>query len=487
MKPLITGNFLLRSKSAVYLYHEYAAPMPIIDFHNHLPPLEIAENRRFGNLARIWLGGDHYKWRAMRAAGIDEHLITGRASDREKFDAWARTVPQTLRNPLYHWTHLELARIFGIDDRLLSPETADSIWDRANDLLQQDAFCVRELLRRAGVRLLCTTDDPIDSLETHGRIADDPSFDIRVLPTFRPDKAMQLNGPFPPGGNLTVESIHEYNVYLDRLAEAAGVGISGFASLIEALRNRHQYFHDHGCRMSDHGFGQFRYRWWYDESELESIFGRVRRRDIIETKDAERLCSAILHELARMDAEKNWTMQLHIGAMRNNNSRRFREVGVDAGFDSMIDGSHALHLSRFFDNLDKEAKLPKTIVYNLNPTDNDMLATLIGNFQDGVAPGKMQYGSGWWFLDQRDGMRRQLDTISNHGLLARFVGMVTDSRSFLSFPRHEYFRRILCDLLGEEIDNGLLPNDMDLVGSMVRDICFNNAARYFGFEGLCEY
>lgn len=476
----VTENFLLSGPSAAYLYHEYAAGMPIIDYHNHLPPVEIAEDRRYENLTRLWLAGDHYKWRAMRAAGIDEHFITGCASDREKYDAWSRTVPQTLRNPLYHWTHLELARVFGISDRLFSPDTAEGIWNRANELLQQDDYTARGLLRRANVRLLCTTDDPTDSLAMHRRIAGDASFDVKVFPTFRPDRVMSLAAPL--GGTITIESIHEYNLYLDRLAAAADVEISGFTTLVEALRRRHRYFHEHGCRLSDHGFGLFRYRRCRDEKELESIFKRVRSRNVIDVEDARRLGSAILHAVARMDADAQWTMQLHLGAMRNNNTRRFRELGADSGFDSMIDGSYASDLSRFFDDLDNEGKLPKTIVYNLNPVDNDMLATLIGNFQDGVCPGKMQFGSGWWFLDQRDGMRRQLDTLSNHGLLARFVGMLTDSRSFLSFARHEYFRRILCDLLGGEMDAGLLPNDRDLIGGMVRDICYNNAARYFGFE-----
>ncbi len=478
----ITENFLLRSDAAVRLYHEFAASQPIIDYHCHLPAKEVAEDRRFENLSQIWLAGDHYKWRAMRSAGVDERFITGNASDREKFQAWAETAPKTLRNPLYHWTHLELNRPFGIADRLLGPDTAESIWNDANARLQQPEFSARGIMRQMNVRLVCTTDDPIDSLEHHQRIAADQSFDIQVLPTFRPDKAIQFAAPTPDGGRITEGSIRTYNDYLEKLENAAGIRIESFDDLIESLRKRHDFFHENGCRLSDHGFGLFAYGWFDSREELTEIFARIRRGKMIEEDEAARLQSAVLHHVAVMNHERGWTMQLHLGAMRNNNSRFFRRLGPDTGFDSMIDGDFAQPLSRFLDRLDSEEKLPKSIVYNLNPAWNDMLATLIGNFQDGKTPGKMQFGSGWWFLDQKKGMEDQIDALSNHGLLSQFVGMLTDSRSFLSYTRHEYFRRILCDMLGGEMQDGLLPNDFELVGNLVRNVCYGNAKNYFGFN-----
>jgi len=468
---LITEDFLLQNVSAVRLYHEYARPMPILDYHCHLPPGQIAEDHRFANLAAIWLHGDHYKWRAMRANGVAERYCTGDASDWEKFQKWAQTVPKLLQNPLYHWTHLELKRPFGISDRLLGPETACSIWEECNAKLAQADYSCRGIMRQMNVVLVCTTDDPTDDLAHHEAIAADPSFPIQVLQTFRPDKAMAAESPLA------------FNAWVDRLGEAAGLEIRDFVGLLEAMRRRHDFFHAHGCRLSDHGL-DMPYAEDYTEAEIEAAFARLRAGRGLLQEDLAKFKSAVLYELAVMDCEKGWTQQFHIGAMRNNNSRMFEAVGPDTGFDSIGDGQVARPLARLLDRLARQDRLAKTILYNLNPADNDVFATMIGNFQDGSVPGKMQYGSGWWFLDQREGMQRQIESLSNQGLLSRFVGMVTDSRSFLSYTRHEYFRRILCNLLGSEIERGLLPKDFDLVGEMVRDICYRNAAAYFGFQGL---
>lgn len=464
----ITENFLLQNDAAVRLYHEYARDMPILDYHCHLPPRQIAEDHRFENLTQIWLYGDHYKWRAMRANGVAEEYCTGQASDWAKFEKWAETVPKTLRNPLYHWTHLELKRPFGISDRLLSPATAHGIWDECNARLAEDGFSCRGIMRRMNVVLVCTTDDPTDSLEHHAAIAADASFPIRVLPTFRPDKGM------------AVESPDAFNAWVDRLGAAANVEIRDYSSYLEALRRRHEFFHSRGCRLSDHGLETF-FAEDYRESEIHAIFREVRWGQDLTAEEIAKFKSAMLCEFAMLDHEKGWTQQFHVGAQRNNNSRCFQSLGPDTGFDSIGDCRYARPLARFLDRLDGWGRLPKTILYNLNPADNDLLATMIGNFQDGTVPGKMQFGSGWWFLDQRDGMLKQLEALSNHGLLSRFVGMLTDSRSFLSYTRHEYFRRILCNLLGTEIQQGLLPNDIELIGAMVRDICHQNAAAYFGF------
>ena len=480
MTEFITENFLLQSDAAVRLYHDFAKEMPIIDYHCHLPPKDVAEDRRFSNITQIWLEGDHYKWRAMRSAGVDEEFITGKASDWEKFAKWADVTPMTLRNPLYHWSHLELKRPFGISDRLLGPDTAKSIWNDTNARLQQPEFSARGIMRQMDVRLVCTTDDPADSLEFHQKIAADSSFDIQVLPTFRPDKAMQWNDPLASVAWPTEGSLKTYNVYLDKLGAAAGVKIKTFDDLLEALEKRHDYFHKNGCRLSDHGFTDFTF--WDCEDDIDATFKRLRNGEVPEAViDLAPLRSVILRHIAVLNAKRGWTMQLHLGAIRNNNSRMFKKLGPDAGFDSIADATYAGQLSRFFDRLDSEDKLPKTIVYNLNPNDNEMLATMIGNFQGGM-PGKMQFGSGWWFLDQKDGMEAQMNTLSNLGLLSKFVGMLTDSRSFLSYTRHEYFRRILCNLLGGEMQSGLLPNDFSLIGGMVRDICYNNAKNYFGFD-----
>ncbi len=469
MAQFITENFLLGSAAAVRLYHEYAAEMPIFDYHCHLSPREVADDRRFENLTQIWLAGDHYKWRAMRAAGVDEKYVTGDAGDWEKFERWATVAPLTLRNPLYHWTHLELNRPFGINDRLLSAETARSVWDECNAKLATPEFSARGIMRQMNVRLVCTTDDPVDSLDAHRQIAADATFDTKVLPTFRPDRIFNF------------ATLSDWNAYVTRLGEVAGIDITSFDSLLEAVRIRHDFFHENGCRLSDHGFGLFEFSDWSDR-QVKDAFAQLRFGNTISPKDRVAFQSAVLFEMGRLDCERNWAQQLHIGAMRNNRAKLFETIGPDAGTDSMIDGAFALPLSRFLDSLDRVDKLPRTILYNLNPTANDLLATMIGNVQDGKTPGKLQFGSGWWFLDQKHGMEQQIESLSNQGLLALFVGMLTDSRSFLSYTRHEYFRRILCNLLGREMTDGLLPNDFELVGGMVRDICYNNAEKYFGFD-----
>jgi glucuronate isomerase len=467
----ITENFLLQSPAAVRLYHEYAREMPIIDYHCHLPPRDIAEDRRFENLTRIWLSGDHYKWRAMRAAGVPERYITGDATDWEKFQKWAETAPKTLRNPLYHWTHLELKRPFGISDRLLNPETAKGIWDECNAKLAGDGFSSRGIMRRMNVVLVCTTDDPCDTLEYHAAIAADKSFPIKVLPAFRPDKC------------LAVENPPAFNAWIDRLSAAAEVEITNLETLREAVRRRHDFFHRMGCRLSDQGLETI-YAEEPGDREVDAIFRKVRGGAQLDAGEIVKFKSAMLYDFALLNHEKGWTQQFHLGALRNNNTRMFRRLGPDSGYDSIADGPIARPLSRFLDRLDRSDRLAKTILYNLNPAWNDVFATMIGNFQDGAVPGKMQFGSGWWFLDQKDGMERQIESLSNQGLLSLFVGMLTDSRSFLSYTRHEYFRRILCNLLGREMDQGLLPRDFDLVGGMVQDICYRNAVRYFAFEGL---
>lgn len=466
----LTDDFLLQNDKAVTLYHEYARELPIVDYHCHLPPEQVAADHQFENLSQAWLHGDHYKWRAMRAAGVPERYITGDASDWEKFDRWAWTVPQTLRNPLYHWTHLELKRPFGICDRLLSPKTAKGIWDECNTKLSQPEFSCRGIMRQMNVELVCTTDDPIDGLEHHALIAGDKSFSIKVLPTFRPDKGM------------AVAHTETFNVWVDKLAETSQVDVKDdYEAYLLALRQRHDYFHSMGCRLSDHGVESI-VADPYTQSEVSTVFRRVRRGNELHPDEIRKFHSAMLHEFAVMNHEKGWTQQFHLGALRNNNTRMFEQLGPDAGFDSMGDFEIARPLSRFLDRLEQEEKLTKTIVYNLNPRDNELLAAMLGNFQDGSVPGKMQFGGGWWFLDQKQGMEAQMNALSNMGLLSRFVGMLTDSRSFLSYTRHEYFRRILCNLLGTEMQQGLIPDDMDLVGRMVGDICYHNAKRYLGFD-----
>ncbi|GAB6186766.1 glucuronate isomerase [Thermopirellula anaerolimosa] len=462
-------NFLLEHDSAVRLYHEYAKDMPILDYHSHLSPGLIAEDHRFGNMTEIWLRGDHYKWRAMRANGVPEYYCTGNASDYEKFLKWAETVPKLLRNPLFHWTHMELQRPFGIDDRLLNPETAAEIWETCSAKLALPEFTCRGLLRYFNVTLVCTTDDPTDDLQAHRQIARDSNFPVQVLPTFRPDRAMLLQHP------------ERFHVWVDKLSETSGIEVKDYTTLIEALRKRHDYFHEHGCRLSDHGIEQFVAE-DYEEADLNRIFREVYNNQTVSVVDRAKFKSAVLYECALMNYEKGWSQQFHVGALRNVNSKMFETLGPDTGFDAITDINLARNMTRFLDRLERQGKLSRTIVYNLNPAVNETVASILACYQDGSEPAKMQFGAAWWFLDQRDGILRQLETLSNFGLLSRFVGMLTDSRSFLSFTRHDYFRRILCNLLGGEMDRGLLPKDEALLGSVVRDICYNNAARYFGFR-----
>ena len=464
----IHDDFLLDTEAARRLFHEYAEAEPIIDYHCHLPPADVAEDRRWENVAQIWLHGDHYKWRAMRSNGMDERFCTGDASDREKFDKWAETVPWLVRNQLYPWTHLELARYFDIDDRLLGPDNADYVWDRCNEKLKEPWFSARGIMERFKVRVVCTTDDPTDSLEHHVAIAADESFDVKILPAWRPDRGMAVENP------------DAFNAWVDGLAVAADVDIGDFASYMDALKKRHDFFHETGCRLSDHGIETF-YAEEYTAKEAAAIFEKVRGGKELDGAEVLKFRSAMLHEFAVMDHEKDWTQQFHYGVLRNNNSRLFREVGPDIGCDSMGDFEVARPLARFLDRLDCQGKLARTIVYNLNPRDNALLVTILGSFQDGSCPGKMQLGCAWWVLDQKESMEQQMIDLSQTGLLSRFVGMLTDSRSFLSYPRHEYFRRVLANLLGGDMEKGYIPRDFDLVGRMVRDISYGNAARYFGF------
>ena len=465
MAEFITEDFLLQTKAARILYHEHAKRMPIYDYHCHLPADLIAADHRFDNITQAWLYGDHYKWRAMRANGVPEKYITGSANDYEKFERWAQTVPCCLRNPLYHWTHLELKNPFGIKDKLLGPGTAREIYETCSEMLRTPDFSVRNIMRRMNVKLVCTTEGPLDSLEHHKKIRED-GFEINVHTAFRPDWAMALEEPVL------------WYAFVDRLEEVSDSSITDYRSFIEALRNRHDYFHQNGCRLSDHGLDTA-YAEDYTEQELNSIFDKVRAIKRLNVSETLKFKSAIMFESALMDHESGWVQQLHLGALRNNNARLLQALGSDIGCDSMGDLEVAAPLSRFLDRLDTSNRLPKTILYNLNPRDNAVCATMIGNFQDGSVPGKMQYGSAWWFLDQKDGMEEQMNILSNMGLLSRFVGMLTDSRSFLSYPRHEYFRRILCNMLGDDVEAGILPNDTKLLGKMVEDICFNNAKNYF--------
>jgi glucuronate isomerase len=465
----MSEDFLLESHPARELYHRYAKEMPILDYHCHLSPAEIAENRHWGNISQIWLGGDHYKWRAMRTAGVAERFCMGDASDWEKFEKFAETVPKLLRNPIYHWTHLELHRYFGISDRLLGPETAKEIFDECNRIIRSPDFSCRTPMAISNVKLICTTDDPADSLEHHRALAAEKSFAVHVLPTWRPDKA------------LTIDKPEIFGPWLAQLEQAADADIATLDELLAALRRRHDFFAENGCRLSDRGLDTF-YADDCTADQATAIFAKARAGRPIDAEDVRRYKSFMLHELAVMDAEKDWTQQIHYGVMRNTNSTMFEKLGPDAGFDSIGDLPVAEAMARFFDRLNRIDRLPKTIIYNLNPRDNELVASMIGNFQDGVTPGKMQMGGGWWFLDQLDGMTRQIEALSQLGLLSQFVGMLTDSRSFLSFTRHEYFRRLLCNILGGEMARGWIPNDYSLVGHMVREICYFNAKRYFGFD-----
>ena len=467
MKNFMDSNFLLETDTAQELYHNYAAKMPIIDYHCHLNPSMVAENYQFKDLTEIWLGGDHYKWRAMRANGIPEKYITGNAPSDEKFRKWAETMPYTMRNPLYHWTHLELSRVFGVD-KILNPATAVSIYEECTAKLQTEEFRAQGIMKKMRVETVCTTDDPIDSLEYHKAVAAHP-FGTQMLPAWRPDKAMAIENPIT------------YNKYLEKLEQAADVSISTFSDLIKALRIRHDYFASVGCCVSDHGISTF-YATPYTRAELESIFKKVREGKTVSKEEILKFYSGMIYEFAKMNYEKNWVQQFHIGANRNNNMRLFKELGPDIGCDAIGDYEVAVAFNRFFSRLDEEGILAKTIVYNLNPRDNELMIANAYNFNDGTVPGKMQYGAAWWFLDQQTGIENQLNALSNLGLLSRFVGMLTDSRSFLSYPRHEYFRRILCNILGHEVENGELPvSEMAFIGKMVEDISYNNAKNYFRF------
>ncbi|MHC4482535.1 MAG: glucuronate isomerase [Planctomycetota bacterium] len=461
----MSEDFLLQNKTARILYHEHAEKMPIYDYHCHLPADQIANDHRFDNLTQIWLYGDHYKWRAMRANGIDERYCTGNAGDYEKFEKWAETVPYTIRNPLYHWTHMELKRAFGIKDKLLNADTAQEIYETCGEMLRTQEFSVRNILRKMNVKLLCTTEGPLNSLEHHKRIRED-GFEIKVHAAFRPDRA------------LAVEDLSALNAWIDKLEEVCDMEITDFHSYIEALRQRHYHFHENGCRLSDYGL-ETTYAEDYTEREIKNIFNKIRSGKDLDVEERLKFKSGMMTEFALMDYEAGWVMQLHLGALRNSNTRMLRTLGPDCGFDSIGDLEIAVPLAKFLDRLDNNNELPKTIVYNINPRDNAVIATMVGNFQDGSAVGKIQYGSAWWFLDQKDGMEEQINTLSNMGLLSRFIGMLTDSRSFLSYPRHEYFRRILCQLLGSDVEAGLIPADMEPLGKMVEDICFNNAKDYF--------
>ena len=466
-RPFIHDDFLLGTRSARDLYHTYAVAQPILDYHCHLSARDIADNRRFNNLYEIWLEGDHYKWRAMRANGIPEDYCTGSADPYDKFLAWARTVPYTIGNPLYHWTHLELKRYFGIDE-LLNEHTAPSIWKRANAMLATEVLTAQAILKKFNVKVVCTTDDPTDDLADHQRIAQ-ADLGFRVYPTFRPDKALRVDDP------------NSFNDWADKLGKRSNTKIRGFEDFLSALRSRHHAFERMGARLSDHGL-EHCYANFCSDSVASGIFEKVRSGRAASAEQHAQFASYLMLFFGRLDAETGWTKQLHLGARRNANTRALKTLGPDTGFDSIGDFAQINDLGNYLDRLAQENALPKTILYNLNPADNYAVATMCGNFQDGSTPGKIQFGSGWWFLDQKQGIEWQLQALANSGLLSRFVGMVTDSRSFMSFARHEYFRRVLCNWLGCLMDSGELPHDMDLVGTAVADICFSNAARYFGLD-----
>lgn len=468
MGNFLSEDFLLQTSAARELYHEYAAKLPIIDYHSHLPPSDISRDRNFETITGIWLDGDHYKWRAMRTLGIDERYITGSAGDKEKFKAWAEAVPYTMRNPLYHWTHMELKNYFGIE-QLLHSDSADEIYTAANEQLQQPEFSARSLLRRMDVEVICTTDDPADSLEHHLDIQKS-GFETSVLPAFRPDAAYSF------------ENQGSYNTYLDRLQDTGNTEINSLDSLLETLEQRIDYFHEQGCRISDHGLRKMYFQ-PVAKQKLDSWFKQIRNeRKPIDENQQQALIFYILLQLGKMYNERGWVQQFHLGALRNANERMYKKLGPATGFDSIGDFQQSRSLAAFLNELDKNGQLPKTILYNLNPADSEMMATMTGNFNDGSEKGKLQYGSAWWFLDQKDGMEDQMNILSNMGLLSCFIGMLTDSRSFLSFPRHEYFRRILCNLIGNDVANGELPDDMEWLGKIVSDVCYYNAREYFDFH-----
>ncbi|EJG00222.1 glucuronate isomerase [Flavobacterium sp. F52] len=464
-QTFINDNFLLENKYAEELYHNYSKNQPIIDYHNHLNPQFIAEDKIFENITQVWINGDHYKWRAMRTLGINEQFVTGNGSDKDKFLNWGKTVPYTMRNPLYHWTHLELARYFDIYD-LLNEKSAEKIYLETSEKINSQAYSTQNLLKKVNAELVCTTEDPIDSLEFHQKFANN-STGIKMSTAFRPDKAILIAND-------------GYNAYLDTLGDVSGIAINTYADLQSALRKRIEFFNANGCKLSDHGLNQIDFE-NFTESEINAIFKKKRENGELSPEEVLKFHSAILVFLSETYHEFGWVQQFHLGALRNNNARMHRILGPDTGWDSIGDYPQAQKLSAFLNALDSKDKLTKTIIYNLNPADNEVMATMIGNFNDGSVRGKVQFGSGWWFLDQKDGMTKQLNALSNMGLISCFVGMLTDSRSFLSFPRHEYFRRILCNLLGDEIKRGELPNDMEWIGKLVSDVSYNNAKEYFKF------
>lgn len=469
MEPFIHDHFMLKNKTAIDLYNKYAKSLPIYDYHCHLSPKDIAENRKFHNIIELWLEGDHYKWRALRANGVDEKFITGDASPKEKFFAWAKTVPNTVGNPLYHWTHLELKRYFGVDE-LLNEETAEDIWNRCNSLLQTDDFSVQEIIKRSNVKVICTTDDPIDSLEYHEQIKNLPDFHVKVLPTFRPDKGIEIN-------------LDTFVPFIHGLEKATSRKIETFADYVDALEERIDYFHERGCRISDHGLSELPFA-SCNEKELNEIFQRGRKGEKVSLLEEKKFKTAILTFLASCYKKRDWAMQIHFGAIRNNNTKMFKKLGPDIGMDSISDqGEVAVPLNRLLDTFEQRGGLPKTILYNLNPIYNDLVASTIANFQteQGIN-GKVQLGAAWWFNDTKQGMLRQLTTLADHGLLMHFVGMLTDSRSFLSYSRHEYFRRILCSLIGEWVETGEFPNDESLKKKMIENICYYNPKNYFSIE-----
>ncbi len=466
MKTFIHEDFLLSNRTAKRLYHEYSGNQPVIDFHCHLSPAMIADNRQFKNLTQAWLEGDHYKWRAMRINGINEKYCTGNASDHDKFIKWAETVPAAVGNPLFHWTHLELARYFGILE-LLSPSTAEEIYEKANALLQTKEYSIRGLLRMMNVEIVCTTDDPADTLEYHKKLID--SFEITVLPAFRPDNLIKTEDPI------------KFRAYIEKLGEACDKEIKSFGELVEMVDKRHKFFHDMGSRLSDHGLNRF-YFAPYTAVEADKIFNKLLNGKLPSCEETEKYRTAIMTELCRMNHRRGWTQQFHAGAIRNNSQRMFRLMGPDTGWDSIGAPQDALKMSRFLNSLDETDQLAKSILYNLNPSDNEVFITMAGNFNDGSTPAKVQYGAAWWFLDQMNGMKKHLRDLSSLGLLRRFVGMVTDSRSFLSYPRHEYFRRLVCNYIGEEVEKGFIPDDDELLKPLIEGVSYRNAKEYFGFN-----
>ncbi|MBZ9631663.1 glucuronate isomerase [Salegentibacter sp. LM13S] len=468
MTNFIEEDFLLENRFAKELYERYAKDMPIIDYHCHLPVEDIAEDRQFKNLTEIWIAGDHYKWRAMRTLGIEEKYITGDGTDEEKFEKWAATIPYTLRNPLYHWTHLELQRYFGITD-LLSEKNAKKIYNQCNSLLATQAYSTRNLLKKMNVKVVCTTDDPADDLKYHKKIAED-GFEVKVLPTFRPDALLNISND-------------EFSAYLEKIGKQTNINIEDFNSLAKAVEKRIDYFHQHGCRLSDHGLERM-FAEDFSEEEINALVRKKLSGEEITTEEAEKYQSALLVKMGEFYAKRNWTMQLHLGPVRDTNSKLLNQIGKDAGVDSIGDLEQAKPLAKFLDTLNKKDHLPKTILYNVNPSDNEVMATMAGNFMGDTPKGKIQHGSAWWFLDQKDGMEKQLNSLSNMGLISCFVGMLTDSRSFLSVPRHEYFRRVLCNLFGKDIENKELPEDIEWIGKIIQDICYYNAESYFQFAEL---